>query len=66
MSLQLRSKLGPTEIQQFALLLREYRLGLPIQDYCTGLLELYGDRRKLLLLGEPPPSPKGTKASHGP
>ncbi|XP_073092848.1 cerebral cavernous malformations 2 protein-like isoform X2 [Manis javanica] len=50
----LRSKLGPTEIQQFALLLREYRLGLPIQDYCTGLLELYGDRRKLLLLGMRP------------
>ncbi|KAK2507351.1 hypothetical protein MC885_013968 [Smutsia gigantea] len=52
--MELRSKLGPTEIQQFALLLREYRLGLPIQDYCTGLLELYGDRRKLLLLGMRP------------
>nr|XP_045377048.1 cerebral cavernous malformations 2 protein-like [Camelus bactrianus] len=47
----LRSKLGPSEIQQFALLLREYRLGLPIQDYCNGLLKLYGDRRKFLLLG---------------
>ncbi|XP_011526869.1 cerebral cavernous malformations 2 protein-like isoform X2 [Homo sapiens] len=46
----LRSKLGPLEIQQFAMLLREYRLGLPIQDYCTGLLKLYGDRRKFLLL----------------
>lgn len=54
MSPQLRSKLGPLEIQQFALLLREYRLGLPIQDYCAGLLKLYGDRRKFLLLGEPP------------
>ena len=51
---QLRTKLGPPEIQQFALLLREYRLGLPIQDYCAGLLKLYGDRRKFLLLGEPP------------
>ncbi|XP_037838832.1 cerebral cavernous malformations 2 protein-like isoform X3 [Chlorocebus sabaeus] len=50
----LRSKLGPLEIQQFALLLREYRLGLPIQDYCTGLLKLYGDRRKFLLLGMRP------------
>ncbi|KAG8524132.1 Cerebral cavernous malformations 2 protein-like [Galemys pyrenaicus] len=50
----LRSKLGPPEIQQFALLLREYRLGLPIQDYCTGLLKLYGDRRKFLLLGMRP------------
>ncbi|XP_027630089.1 cerebral cavernous malformations 2 protein-like [Tupaia chinensis] len=46
----LRSKLGPPEIQQFALLLREYRLGLSIQDYCAGLLKLYGDRRKFLLL----------------
>lgn len=50
----MRSKLGPPEIQQFALLLRDYRLGLPIQDYCAGLLKLYGDRRKFLLLGEPP------------
>ncbi|KAK2109793.1 Cerebral cavernous malformations 2 protein-like [Saguinus oedipus] len=50
----LRSKLGPIEIQQFALLLREYRLGLPIQDYCAGLLKLYGDRRKFLLLGMRP------------
>uniref|UniRef100_G3U3S8 CCM2 like scaffold protein n=1 Tax=Loxodonta africana TaxID=9785 RepID=G3U3S8_LOXAF len=50
----LRSKLGPPEIQQFALLLREYRLGLSIQDYCTGLLKLYGDQRKFLLLGMRP------------
>ncbi|XP_015452374.1 cerebral cavernous malformations 2 protein-like [Pteropus alecto] len=50
----LRSKLGPPEIQQFAVLLREYRLGLPIQDYCSGLLKLYGDRRKFLLLGMRP------------
>ncbi|XP_004687358.1 PREDICTED: cerebral cavernous malformations 2 protein-like isoform X1 [Condylura cristata] len=50
----LRSKLGPPEIQQFALLLREYRLGLSIQEYCAGLLKLYGDRRKFLLLGMRP------------
>ncbi|XP_023570720.1 cerebral cavernous malformations 2 protein-like [Octodon degus] len=50
----LRSKLGSSEIQQFALLLREYRLGLPIQDFCAGLLKLYGDRRKFLLLGMRP------------
>eukprot|EP00071_Canis_lupus_P031254 XP_022264811.1 cerebral cavernous malformations 2 protein-like isoform X4 [Canis lupus familiaris] len=50
----LRSKLGPPEIQQFAMLLREYRLGLPIQDYCAGLLKLYGERRKFLLLGMRP------------
>ena len=57
LSPQLRSKLGPPEIQKFAMLLREYRLGLPIQDYCSGLLKLYGDRRKFLLLGEPPATP---------
>ncbi|XP_052039907.1 cerebral cavernous malformations 2 protein-like isoform X1 [Apodemus sylvaticus] len=50
----LRSKLGPPEIQQFALLLRDYRLGLPIQDYCAGLQKLYGDRRKFLLIGMRP------------
>lgn len=50
---QLRSKLGPPEIQQFAMLLRDYRLGLPIQDYCAGLQKLYGDRRKFLLIGKP-------------
>lgn len=52
MSLQLRNKLSPQEIQQFALLLREYRLGTPVQEYCAELLRLYGDRRKFLLLGE--------------
>lgn len=49
---QLRNKLSPQEIQQFAILLREYRLGTPVQDYCSELLRLYGDRRKFLLLGE--------------
>uniref|UniRef100_A0A672UNJ5 CCM2 like scaffold protein n=1 Tax=Strigops habroptila TaxID=2489341 RepID=A0A672UNJ5_STRHB len=52
--LQLRNKLSPQEIQQFALLLREYRLGTPVQEYCTELLRLYGDRRKFLLLGMRP------------
>ncbi|XP_033922869.1 cerebral cavernous malformations 2 protein-like [Melopsittacus undulatus] len=50
----LRNKLSPQEIQQFALLLREYRLGTPVQEYCTELLRLYGDRRKFLLLGMRP------------
>ncbi|XP_040465712.1 cerebral cavernous malformations 2 protein-like isoform X1 [Falco naumanni] len=50
----LRNKLSPQEIQQFALLLREYRLGMPVQEYCTELLRLYGDRRKFLLLGMRP------------
>lgn len=52
MSPQLRNKLSPQEIQQFALMLREYRLGTPVQEYCADLLRLYGDRRKFLLLGE--------------
>lgn len=42
----------PQEIQQFALFLREYRLGAPIEQFCTDLLQLYGDSRKFLLLGE--------------
>ncbi|NXL82909.1 CCM2L protein, partial [Alectura lathami] len=50
----LRNKLSPQEIQQFALMLREYRLGTPVQEYCTELLRLYGDRRKFLLLGMRP------------
>ncbi|NXE88686.1 CCM2L protein, partial [Menura novaehollandiae] len=50
----LRNKLSPQEIQQFAILLREYRLGMPVQEYCTELLRLYGDRRKFLLLGMRP------------
>lgn len=52
MSPQLRNKLSPQEIQQFAVMLREYRLGTPVQEYCGELLRLYGDRRKFLLLGE--------------
>ncbi|KGL99995.1 Cerebral cavernous malformations 2 protein-like, partial [Charadrius vociferus] len=50
----LRNKLSPQEIQQFAILLREYRLGTPVQEYCGELLRLYGDRRKFLLLGMRP------------
>uniref|UniRef100_A0A7M4EJQ8 CCM2 like scaffold protein n=1 Tax=Crocodylus porosus TaxID=8502 RepID=A0A7M4EJQ8_CROPO len=51
---QLRNKLSPPEIQQFALLLREYRLGMAVQEYCADLLRLYGDKRKFLLLGMRP------------
>ncbi|XP_043081471.1 cerebral cavernous malformations 2 protein-like [Puntigrus tetrazona] len=50
----LRSKLVPQEIQEFALFLREYRLGAPIEQFCTDLLQLYGDSRKFLLLGMRP------------
>jgi len=40
------------ELQQFAVLLREYRLGSNIDHFCSELLQLYGDNRKFLLLGE--------------
>uniref|UniRef100_A0A8C8S5C0 CCM2 like scaffold protein n=1 Tax=Pelusios castaneus TaxID=367368 RepID=A0A8C8S5C0_9SAUR len=50
----LRNKLSPQEIQKFALLLREYRLGMAVQEYCSDLLQLYGDKRKFLLLGMRP------------
>ncbi|MEQ2207387.1 hypothetical protein XENOCAPTIV_011470, partial [Xenoophorus captivus] len=48
----LRNKLNPLELQQFAVLLREYRLGSNIDHFCSELLQLYGDARKFLLLGE--------------
>ncbi|MBN3275719.1 CCM2L protein, partial [Polyodon spathula] len=50
----LRSKLSPLEIQHFALLLREYRMGASIEQYCSDLLQLYGEKRKFLLLGMRP------------
>uniref|UniRef100_A0A8D0E2E1 Cerebral cavernous malformations 2 harmonin-homology domain-containing protein n=1 Tax=Salvator merianae TaxID=96440 RepID=A0A8D0E2E1_SALMN len=50
----LRNKLTPQEIQQFALLLREYRMGLAVENYCASLLQLYGEKRKFLLLGMRP------------
>ena len=49
---QLRNKLSPVELQHFAVLLREYRLGSNIDHFCSELLQLYGDNRKFLLLGE--------------
>lgn len=42
------------ELQQFAVLLREYRLGSNIDHFCSELLQLYGDNRKFLLLGMRP------------
>uniref|UniRef100_A0A8C6WFU0 CCM2 like scaffold protein n=1 Tax=Neogobius melanostomus TaxID=47308 RepID=A0A8C6WFU0_9GOBI len=50
----LRSKLSAGELQQFAVLLREYRLASNIQHFCSQLLQLYGDNRKFLLLGMRP------------
>ncbi|XP_018411881.1 PREDICTED: cerebral cavernous malformations 2 protein-like [Nanorana parkeri] len=47
----LRNKLTPVEIYRFACLLREYRLGMDVKDYCQELLHLYGENRKFLLLG---------------
>ena len=56
---QLRSRLAPEELQRFALLLREYRLGSSISLFCSDLLELYGDTHKFLLLGEVPGEGRG-------
>ncbi|KAL2103520.1 hypothetical protein ACEWY4_000388 [Coilia grayii] len=50
----LRNRLSPQEIQRFAVLLREYRVGAPIDEFCSDLLQLYGDSRKFLLLGMRP------------
>lgn len=49
--MQIRNKLSAVELQQFAVLLREYRLGSNIDHFCSELLRLYGDSRKFLLLG---------------
>ncbi|KTG41899.1 hypothetical protein cypCar_00017902 [Cyprinus carpio] len=46
----LRTKLSSQEIQQFATLLREYRNGASIHEFCINLRQLYGDSRKFLLL----------------
>ncbi|KAJ4934208.1 hypothetical protein JOQ06_007010 [Pogonophryne albipinna] len=50
----LRNKLSPVELQHFAILLREYRLGSNIDHFCSELLQLYGDNRKFLLMGMRP------------
>ncbi|XP_040287361.1 cerebral cavernous malformations 2 protein isoform X1 [Bufo bufo] len=47
----LRTKLSSQEIQQFAMLLHEYRNGASIHEFCINLRQLYGDSRKFLLLG---------------
>ncbi|XP_075703163.1 cerebral cavernous malformations 2 protein-like isoform X2 [Rhinoderma darwinii] len=47
----LRNKLATMEIYRFACLLREYRLGMDVKEYCRELLQLYGENRKFLLLG---------------
>ncbi|KAM6177877.1 cerebral cavernous malformations 2 protein isoform 2-T2 [Rhynchocyon petersi] len=49
--LTLRTKLSSQEIQQFAMLLHEYRNGASIHEFCINLRQLYGDSRKFLLLG---------------
>ncbi|XP_009704949.1 PREDICTED: malcavernin, partial [Cariama cristata] len=46
----LRTKLSSQEIQQFAMLLHEYRNGASIHEFCINLKQLYGDSRKFLLL----------------
>ncbi|XP_075779120.1 cerebral cavernous malformations 2 protein isoform X7 [Pelodiscus sinensis] len=52
----LRTKLSSQEIQQFAMLLHEYRNGASIHEFCINLRQLYGDSRKFLLLGAPDPA----------
>ncbi|MGH0139464.1 UNVERIFIED_CONTAM: hypothetical protein FKN15_032144 [Acipenser sinensis] len=47
----LKTKLSSQEIQQFAMLLHEYRNGSSIHEFCINLRQLYGDSRKFLLLG---------------
>uniref|UniRef100_UPI00358EC4C8 cerebral cavernous malformations 2 protein n=1 Tax=Myxine glutinosa TaxID=7769 RepID=UPI00358EC4C8 len=47
----LRTKLSTQEIQEFATLLRDYRTGSSIQEFCQCLRQLYGESRKVLLLG---------------
>ncbi|XP_030052620.1 cerebral cavernous malformations 2 protein isoform X1 [Microcaecilia unicolor] len=47
----LRTKLSSQEIQQFAMLLHEYRNGASVHEFCINLRQLYGDGRKFLLLG---------------
>ncbi|MEE6513792.1 hypothetical protein FKM82_021599 [Ascaphus truei] len=47
----LKTKLSSQEIQQFAMLLHEYRNGASIHEFCINLRQLYGDSRKFLLLG---------------
>ncbi|KAM3822825.1 LOW QUALITY PROTEIN: cerebral cavernous malformations 2 protein [Vipera latastei] len=47
----LRTKLSSHEIQQFAMLLHEYRNGASVHEFCINLRHLYGDSRKFLLLG---------------
>ncbi|KAG8429215.1 hypothetical protein GDO86_018046 [Hymenochirus boettgeri] len=47
----LRTKLSSQEIQQFAMLLHDYRNGSLIHEFCINLRQLYGDSRKFLLLG---------------
>ncbi|KAJ8270455.1 hypothetical protein GJAV_G00114890 [Gymnothorax javanicus] len=56
----LRTKLSSQEIQQFAMLLHEYRNGASIHEFCINLRQLYGDSRKFLLLGLRPFIPERT------
>ncbi|XP_043946277.1 cerebral cavernous malformations 2 protein-like [Protopterus annectens] len=50
----LKNKLTSSEIHQFAVLIRDYRMGAPVENYCGALLQLYGEKRKFLLLGMRP------------
>ncbi|XP_033645419.1 cerebral cavernous malformations protein 2 homolog [Asterias rubens] len=54
----LRSKLTSDELQQFALILRDYRQTGSIKDFCKKLQTLYGPERKLLFPGMRPYIPE--------
>lgn len=60
----LKTKLSSQEIQQFAMLLHEYRNGSSIHEFCINLRQLYGDSRKFLLLGLRPFIPEKDMAEN--
>eukprot|EP00800_Vazella_pourtalesii_P017714 TRINITY_DN5516_c1_g1_i1.p1 TRINITY_DN5516_c1_g1~~TRINITY_DN5516_c1_g1_i1.p1 ORF type:complete len:342 (-),score=86.79 TRINITY_DN5516_c1_g1_i1:177-1202(-) len=46
---RLHSLLAPDELMQFALLLRQYRSGMTINEFCDKLVSLYSKKRYFLL-----------------
>ncbi|XP_002736688.1 cerebral cavernous malformations 2 protein-like [Saccoglossus kowalevskii] len=47
----LKTKLTPEELQRFAAILREYREGISVHEFCSRLQKLYGLERKFLFPG---------------
>ena len=48
---QLHSVLEVLELREFASLLKQYREDLPVGQFCSRLLRLYGEQRTSLLPG---------------